>query len=118
MATTTVRFTPSEKFTSFLTWKYMGARAANRFNTFDLPAFSQFDVGATYNFSEKVSISANINNLFNDKGVMSWAPAGGLTASLDRQAFTPAQRAANEGQLFNIITIQPRAFFLSGKVSF
>lgn len=118
MATTTLRFTPSDRFTSFLTWKYMGARAANRFNTFDLPAFSQIDIGATYNFTEKVSISANINNVLNGKGVMSWAPAGGLVASLDRQAFTPAQRAANEDQLFNIITIQPRAFFVSGKVKF
>src|SRR3546814_17609685 len=81
-----------------------------------LPSFGQIDIGATYNFTEKVSIAANINNVVNGKGVMSWAPAGRLVASLDRQAFTPAQRAANEDQLFNIITIQPRAFFLSRKV--
>src|SRR3546814_2849777 len=116
MATTTLRFTPSDRFTSFLTWKYMGARAANRFNTFDLPAFSQLDIGATYNFTEKVSISANINNVVNGKGVMSWAPAGGLVASLDRQAFTPAQRSEEHtSELQSLMRISYAVFVLKKK---
>lgn len=118
MATTTLRFTPSEHFTVFTTWKYLGARAANRYNTFFLPAFSQFDLGATYTFNEHFDVSFNVNNVFNEAGVMSFSPAGSFTNALDRQSFTPAQRAANPNGLFSILTSQPRAFFLTGKVKF
>lgn len=99
-------------------WRYLGDRAANRFNTFDLPGFHQVDLSAAWNLNERVRLSANVNNVFNSEGVMSWGPAGGLLASLDRQAFTPAQRAANPNQFFNIITVQPRAFYVSVDLSF
>jgi outer membrane receptor protein involved in Fe transport len=118
MANTTLQVAPTDRFAGFLTWKYMGARAANRFNTFELPAFSQFDLGASFDATSSVSVSLNVNNVFNSEGVMSWAPSGGLLASLDRQAFTPQQLAANPNQLFNILTIQPRAYFLSANVKF
>ena len=118
MATTTLRFTPTERFSSFVSWKYLGSRPANRFNTFNLPAFSQIDLGTRYGLTRNLTIGANISNLLNSQGVFSWAPSGGLLASLDRQAFTPAQRAANPGQTFNIITVQPRAFYISASIKF
>ncbi len=113
MANTTARYEFTSKLRGFLTWRYLGKRAANRFNTFFLPAFSQFDLGGTVDITRRLSVSANINNAFNSEGVMSWAPAGGLLASLDRQTFTPQQLQADPNQLFNIITVQPRAFFLT-----
>ncbi len=118
MSTTTLSFAPSERFSSFLSWRYLGARQANRFNTFKLPGFHQIDLGAAFHITKAIEINANINNALNGKGVMSWGPSGGLLASLDRQAFTPAQRAANPNQNFNIITIQPRAFFIGAGVKF
>jgi len=116
MATTTASWNPVDAIDTFVTWKYLGARAANRFNTFYLPAFSQFDLGVTVKLTKALSITGNINNVLYSKGVLGWAPAGGLAASLDRQAFTPAQLAADPNQLFNIITVQPRSFFLTARV--
>ncbi len=118
MSTTTLTFAPSTRFSSFVSWRYLGARQANRFNTFKLPGFHQIDLGAAFHITKAIEINANINNVLNGKGVMSWGPSGGLLASLDRQAFTPAQLAANPNQNFNIITIQPRAFFIGASVKF
>lgn len=118
LTTTTVRYTPSARFTTFVSWKFLGDRQANRYNTFKLPAFGQIDAGATFNVTKAISVSANVNNLLNSKGIFSWSPAGGLLASLDRQAFTPAQRSANPDQQFNVITVQPRAMFIGAAVKF
>lgn len=118
MSTTTLTFAPVERFSSFLSWRYLGARQANRFNTFKLPGFHQLDLGAAFQITDAIEINANVNNVLNGAGVMSWGPSGGLLASLDRQAFTPAQLAANPNQNLNIITIQPRAFFIGAGVKF
>lgn len=118
MSTTTLTYTPLENFNSFLSWRYMGARQANRYNTFRLPAFSQFDAGVTFNITPSVQLTANVNNILNSKGVFSWGPGGGLLASLDRQAFTPARLAANPNQNFNILPVQPRAFYIGVGVKF
>jgi outer membrane receptor protein involved in Fe transport len=111
--TTTFTLSPTEQFSSFLTWQYTGSRAANRYNAFFLPAFSQFNLGASYEPNHRLSFGLNINNLFNVKGVMSWAKAGSFLAALDRQAFTPADRAADPSATFSIVTVQPRAAFLT-----
>ena len=115
-ATAITKFTPQLEL--FGTVRYLGDRAANRFNTFELPGFTQVDLGGTWTINNRIRAGFNINNAFNSEGVMSWGPAGGLLASLDRQAFTPARLAADPGQFFNIITVQPRAFFLTLDVSF
>jgi iron complex outermembrane recepter protein len=49
---------------------------------------------------------------------MSWAPAGGFLASLDRQAFSPERLAADPNQTFNVVQIQPRAYFFSATYKF
>jgi iron complex outermembrane receptor protein len=113
MATTTLTYQPVETFTSFLTWRHMGKRAANRYNTFDLPAFDEVDVGATFDVTDHLSVGANINNVFNEEGVLSFAPSGTLLGALDRQALTPAQVQANPNQVFSILPNQPRAYFLT-----
>lgn len=118
MSTTTINYTFSERFPVFLSWKYMGKRAANRYNTFYLPAFSQLDAGVSWKATQGLSLAFNVNNLLNDDGVMSWAPAGGFLASLDRQAFSPQRLAADPNQTFNVVQIQPRAYFLSATYKF
>jgi outer membrane receptor protein involved in Fe transport len=113
MSTTTLSYKPFDRFDSFLTWRYMGKRAANRYNAFDLPAFSEVDLGATLHVTDHLSVGANINNVFNEQGVLSFAPSGTLLAALDRQSLTPAQIQSNPNQIFSILPNQPRAYFLT-----
>jgi outer membrane receptor protein involved in Fe transport len=113
MANTTLTVRPLEQLSAFLTWQYMGSRAANRYNTFFLPAFSQFNLGVAYEPTAKLTFNLNVNNVFDGKGVMSWARPGAFFTALDRQSFTPADRAADPDATFSIITIQPRAGFVT-----
>ncbi|WP_343672412.1 TonB-dependent receptor [Chitinophaga sp.] len=106
------------RFYASLNWKYMGDRPANVPNTFTLPGFSQFDLGGGYDINKHFKISANINNLLNGKGVMGWQAPGGFPASLDRQGFLPETLAANPNATFSILTIQPRAYFLTATYKF
>ncbi len=117
-STTTLRYTPSEAFTTYATWRYMGKRAANRWNAFYLPAYNEVDIGATVKVLSNVSIGANVNNVFNSTGVLSFAPSGALLSALDRQSLTPTAIAANPNQLFNILQNPPRSFFLTATVKF
>ncbi|HEX9783952.1 MAG TPA: TonB-dependent receptor [Opitutaceae bacterium] len=91
-------------------WRYMGSRPANAANVFELPAFDTTDVTLQWEFSRQVTLTATVNNLFDDNGVMTWAPPGRFTDPLDRQAFT---EISDPNAVFNIIPIQPRAFFLT-----
>lgn len=114
----TAIYRPIEPLSLFATYSYLGKRAANRRNAFDLPGFATVDLGATWEVTEKVRVQANVTNLFDKVGIMSWAKSGSLLSALDRQAFTPEQRAANPNQLFSVIPIQPRAFYLTATVAF
>jgi iron complex outermembrane recepter protein len=105
--------TVNDKWSGFFTWQYMGSRAANRFQTFSLPFFSQFDLGATYVPSKNWTFGLNVNNVTNSKAVMSWAAPGSFLSALDRQGFTPAVRAANQNATFSVVTGQPRAGYLT-----
>lgn len=116
--TLTTTYRPRDNWNLFATWRYLGDRAANRYNTFDLPGFHQVDVGGAWDLTDKVRVSANVNNLFNSEGVMSWASGGGLAASLDRQGFTPARLAADPNQILSILTVQPRSFYLTLDMKF
>jgi iron complex outermembrane recepter protein len=113
LANTTLNFHANEQWAAFVTWQYTGSRAANRFRTFYLPGFSQFNLGANWMPTEKLTVSVNINNVLDAEGVMSWARGGSFLAALDRQGFSPADRAADENQTFSILTTQPRSGFLS-----
>ena len=113
LANTTLSVSPTNDLSVDLVWRYTGARAANRNVAFYLPAFSQFDMSISYAATKQLSLSLNVNNLLNDKGVMSWAKAGSFLAALDRQSLTQAQVASNPNDTFSVVTIQPRAAFLT-----
>jgi outer membrane receptor protein involved in Fe transport len=111
-------YAPTETLSGALTWRYVGKRAANRFNTFYLPGYHQVDLSANWAASDHLDVALNVNNVLNDNGVMSWAKAGSFLNALDRQAFTPADRSADPNQTFSIITIQPRAYFVTATYKF
>jgi len=104
----------------FATWKYMGKRAANMSNAFDLPGFHEFGLGAGYDITQKLSVSANVNNLFNTFGAMNWSPTTerNLIDAFSHDSFTPERRAANPNSIYSILAIQPRAYFISATYKF
>ncbi|MFM5950236.1 MAG: TonB-dependent receptor domain-containing protein, partial [Novosphingobium sp.] len=118
MSRTTLTFTPSDAFQVFLTHNYLGKRAANRNNAFYLPGFHTVDLGASFEFVKGVKLQANVNNLFNQFGIMSWARGGGFFNALDRQGLTKADVAANPNQLYSVVPSQPRSFWLTATVKF
>lgn len=107
----------ADNFQLFATYSYLGKRAANRFNAFYLPGFSTVDLGAAWSVGP-FKLQANINNLLNNYGIMSYSRSGSLSATLDRQGLTAAQVAANPGGLLQVIPSQPRSFWLSASVKF
>ena len=94
-------------------WSYMGSRYANVANVFKLPAFNQSNLNLGYNISKKIMLQANINNLFNQNGVMSWAAPGSFPASLNTQGFTKAQLEGNPNAVYYTLSLPPRAYFMT-----
>ena len=99
----------------FVAGKYMGKREANMSNAFQLPGFLETNFGAGFNVTNKLSLSANINNLFNTFGVMNWSATteGSLIDGFSHDSFTPEKRAANPNSIYSVLAIQPRAYFVS-----
>jgi iron complex outermembrane recepter protein len=118
MTRTTATFKPSDAFQIFLTHSYLGRRAANRANAFYLPGFHTFDLGASYEFAKRLKLQVNVNNLFNQFGVMSWARGGGFFNSLDRQGLTKAEATANPNALYSVVPAQPRSFWITATAKF
>lgn len=115
MANITPMYTGKKFFTS-LRWSYMGSRQANAANIFKLPAFSQFDYTAGYNFIKNLQVILNVNNLFNTYGVMTFQRPGSLgqilagNASFSKEEYEAAV-AANTP--YSTMAIQPRAYYFS-----
>lgn len=120
-ARTIIRLSPTYnkgKFYSSLDFSYMGKRAANVPNAFSLPAFNQTNLNLGYNISSKLQLQANINNLFNQNGIMGWSAPGGFPAALDRQGFTKAALEANPNAIYSTLSLPPRAYFLTVSYKF
>jgi outer membrane receptor protein involved in Fe transport len=111
-----VNITPqytTDKFFADLTWTYMGNREANFANAFQMPAFSQFNLGLGYNLTPKLKMSLNINNLFNTYGVMGWTAPGTFPTSLDLDSFTKEKLDANPDAVYSTVAIPARSYFLA-----
>lgn len=114
-----LQYDPTSSLSLDLVWDYVGKRPANRYNAFDMPAFSIVDAGATYWFNDSVSIRGEVQNLLNeDTGVLSWSRSGGFLASLDRQGLTPEEVASDPGGLYSTVLAQLRAFFVTVTIDF
>jgi len=114
MANITPMFTFSKGFV-MLNYKYMGARTANIANVFDLPGFGQLNLSAGYDLTKKLSLTANINNLANSVGVMNWMATSqfALVDSFNHNSFTTERRQTAPNSIFQILPVQPRAYFLT-----
>ncbi len=118
---TLLNITPTystDKFYIYLSYQYTGARWANAPNAFQMPAFSQIDLGLGYDITKKIALSANINNLTNSFGMMTWGAPGGFPAVYSANVFTKAQVEANKGVYFPMGGTQPRAYFLTATYKF
>jgi iron complex outermembrane recepter protein len=118
MTRTTATFKPSDAFQLFVTHSYLGKRAANRANAFYLPGFHTVDFGASYEFAQRFKLQVNVNNVFNQFGVMSWARGGGFFGALDRQGLTKAEVTANPNALYSVVPAQPRSFWVTATAKF
>lgn len=100
---------------AMLTYKYMGDRQANMSNAFILPGFGQMNLSVGYDISPKISLTANINNLSNSVGVMNWMATTqyALVDAFSHNSFTPERRKESPNSYFQIVPIQPRAYFLT-----
>ncbi|GAB2631788.1 hypothetical protein GCM10027035_27540 [Emticicia sediminis] len=114
MANITPMFSFSKGFV-MLNYKYMGARPANIANVFELPGFGQLNLSAGYDLTKKLSLTGNINNLANSMGVMNWMATSqfALVDSFNHNSFTPERRQTAPNSIFQILTVQPRAYFLT-----
>lgn len=108
----------TDKFYAYLTYQYTGARWANAPNAFQLPAFYQLDLGLGYNLTSRLALSANVNNLTNTFGMMTWGTPGGFPAVYSTNSFSPAQKEAQKNAYFPIGGTQPRAYFLTATYTF
>ncbi|MDH4460536.1 MAG: TonB-dependent receptor [Flectobacillus sp.] len=116
-----VNITPTystDKFYAMLTYSYIGDRWANAPNAFKLPAYSQFDLSLGYDLNKNLSLSANVNNLTNTVGIMTWGAPGGFPNTYARTDFSVAQKEANKDAYFPIGGTQPRSYFLTATYKF
>ncbi len=116
-----LRISPSYtagKFYSSIDFSYMGARQANMANAFELPAYNQSNLNLGYNLTKKIQLQANINNLFNQMGVMGWSRPGGFPAVLDNQGFTKEMVASNPNAVYSTLSLPTRAYFITATYKF
>lgn len=107
-----------EKFFASLNYSYMGDRQANVPNSFVLPAFGNVDLAFGYDFSKKLSLQLNINNVFDTYGILGWSGPGGFPAALNRDGFSPEFIANNPNAVFSTQGSMPRAYFLTASYKF
>jgi iron complex outermembrane recepter protein len=115
----TATYRPVEALSLFATVSYLGKRPANRFNAFNLPGFATVDLGIAYDVTKNFSLQANVTNVFDNYGILSYSRSGSLLASLDRQSLTSAQvQATGNTGLLQVIPSAPRAFYLTASAKF
>ena len=90
---------------AYATLRHMGQRQANASNTFQLPSYRVIDLGAQYDVTGSMNLSFIVKNVANSRGILSWQGVGGFDG-LDRSR-TPTN------EVFSVVTVQPRAYFLT-----
>lgn len=112
LATITPSYTLGQ-FYAQVQWQYMGERAANSANAWVIPGYQKTNMTLQWNFTPQIYASFTVNNLFNGTGVMQWSAGGPYPAGLFvTGTYTKEQLAANPDQVFSILQIPARAFFL------
>jgi iron complex outermembrane receptor protein len=111
MATITPSYT-NGRFYAQLQWQYMGARAANNFDAWEIPAYQKTNMTVQWQLTTNAYVAFTVNNLFNGQGVTEWSAGGPYPDGLFvTGTYTKAQVAANPNQIFSILEIPARAYF-------
>ena len=108
----------TDNFYVYLTYQYIGDRWANAPNAFKLPAYSQLDLGLGYDITKNITLSANINNIANSIGIVTWGAPGGFPNTYARTDFSVAQKEAQKWAYYPIGGTQPRSYFLTATYKF
>jgi iron complex outermembrane recepter protein len=100
------------RFLAQLQWQYMGARAANNFDAWEIPAYQKTNMTLQWELTPHAYLAFTVNNLFNGQGVTEWSAGGPYPDGLFvTGTYTKAQVAANPNQIFSILEIPARAYF-------
>jgi iron complex outermembrane recepter protein len=111
MATITPTYT-NGPFLAQLQWQYMGARAANNFDAWEIPAYQKTNLTLQWHLTSNAYLAFTVNNVFNGQGVTEWSAGGPYPNGLFvTGTYTKAQVAANPNQIFSILQIPARAYF-------
>jgi iron complex outermembrane recepter protein len=111
MATVTPTYT-NGPYLAQLQWQYMGSRAANNFDAWQIPAYQKTNMTLQWQFATNAYVGFTVNNVFNSHGVTEWAAGGPYPDGLFVTAtYTKAQVAASPNQIFSILEIPARAYF-------
>jgi outer membrane receptor protein involved in Fe transport len=111
MATITPTYT-NGRFLAQLQWQYMGARAANNFDAWEIPAYQKTNMTLQWQLTSNAYLAFTVNNIFNGQGVTEWSAGGPYPEGLFvTGTYTKAQVAANPNQIFSILEIPARAYF-------
>ena len=100
----------ANKFNIFATWRFMGQRAGNVANAFQLPAFSTVNAGIGYQLNPQVNISLIANNVFNSAGLLNFFGPNEFGSSAN--AATAEFIQQNPNASFVVFPISPRSIFL------
>lgn len=105
-----------KKIEIYLNWRYMGERQGNIANSFQLPAYSIFNFGTSYQISSKLEVGLHIKNIFSSNGLMNFYGPNSFGASKDDA--TEEYIANNPDGNFIITPVQPRLFHINLSYAF
>lgn len=108
----------SGKFFAILSYNHLSKRPANTPNGFQMKGYNNVDLSAGYDFSKKLTLQFNVNNILNSAGVTNWLGSGGFPTSLNRDRITPEYVASNPNDTFSGLRNMPRAYFLTANFKF
>jgi outer membrane receptor protein involved in Fe transport len=94
-----------------INYRRFAERFANNQQAFTLPSFDIWKVGVSYNFSNQISASANINNVFNEVGILRFVGTNDVAGFID--TVTKDFIVQNPDKWFNVQNSLARAFYFS-----
>lgn len=105
------------RFRAYASTRYVGERPVAVASAYNFAAYSQTDLGIGYRFTEKLEISGNINNVFDDFGVL------GVSGSSIQFGRTPPPTTQEIVEMYpdannQALIIQPRSFWLTLNYAF
>ncbi|GAB1308099.1 hypothetical protein KH5_07820 [Urechidicola sp. KH5] len=105
-----------KKAAFYANWRFMGAREGNVANSFQLPSYSVFNAGASYQLSNHFNVGLQVKNIFNSEGLMNFYGPNFFGGSKD--AATKEYIEANPDGDFIVTPIQARMIHATLRYNF